>query len=183
MSRSIGPSQDLTKARTDSRLARSSFRTSVTPRIASAAFFPFFSSRTASTTRAPHSASTFAVAKPRPLLAPVIITILPAILGTNAVFEFGIVYSPGFRPRAQSLITTPLGWPGVDQPFAIHRPNKSFSAGFQKHAAKNSSIANLQKDSYTIYAMESILISRSSGTGADPLSDVLSLLKPRGQFL
>ena len=49
-----------------------------------------------------------------------------------------------------------------------------------KNLHRQSSSLKLVVCGDTIYAVESLLLSRSSKTAADPLSDVLSLLKPRG---
>jgi hypothetical protein len=87
ISRSIGPSQPAANARTESRLARSSARTSVTPGVAAAAALPFSVLRTAKTTRAPVAASAWAAAWPMPLLAPVTIAVVPVRSGMSATVK------------------------------------------------------------------------------------------------
>ena len=77
ISRSMSPSQPAANARTESRLDRSSSRTSVIPVIDVAAVRPFSVFRTASTTRAPLAASALAAARPMPLLEPVTIAVRP----------------------------------------------------------------------------------------------------------
>ncbi len=81
ISRSISPSQPEAKSRTEARLARSSWRTSVSPGIASAAARPFSIERTPSTTRAPAPAIAEAAARPMPLFAPVTIAVRPVRSG------------------------------------------------------------------------------------------------------
>ena len=91
----MGPCQPAPNARTESRLARSSARTSVSPWVASAAARPFAMSRTANTTRAPAPARARAVANPMPLLAPVTITVRPLMSGTSAISNVVIAYNVG----------------------------------------------------------------------------------------
>ncbi len=62
-------------------------RTSVAPGIDAAAARPFSTERTASTTRAPAPASAEAAARPMPLLAPVTITVRPAMSGREEELE------------------------------------------------------------------------------------------------
>ena len=90
ISRSMSPCQAAAKARTESRLARSSGRTSVVPAMVAAAASPLAWSRTASTTVAPALASAAAAAWPMPLLAPVMITVLPARSGMWSVVKGAI---------------------------------------------------------------------------------------------
>src|SRR5215207_3761652 len=78
------PGQLSAKARTEARSARSSWRTSQSPEMDSAAAAPLARSRTASTTRAPASASSRAVGSPIPLLAPVTMMVRPCCDGRPA---------------------------------------------------------------------------------------------------
>src|SRR5882757_639387 len=71
-------------ARTDARSCRSSWRISTSPVIPDAAASPLAVLRTASTTLAPTRASSRAVTSPRPLLAPVTMTVRPANEGRSA---------------------------------------------------------------------------------------------------
>ncbi len=90
MSRSTGcPAQSRAKARTESRLARSSGRTSFSAEAGRvpAAAAPLASSRTARITRAPCPASALAVSRPMPLLAPVTMTVWPARSGMSAAVK------------------------------------------------------------------------------------------------
>ena len=89
ISRSMGPDQSRANARTESRLARSRWRTSFVSAAgrASAAARPLASSRTASTTWAPARATAFAVSRPMPLFAPVTMTVRPARSGMSAVVK------------------------------------------------------------------------------------------------
>jgi hypothetical protein len=90
ISRWMSPSQPAAKARTESRLARSSGRTSVAPGMAAAAASPLATSRTASTTPAPALASAAAAARPMPLLAPVTITVRPDRSGMSDLVKAGM---------------------------------------------------------------------------------------------
>src|SRR5215210_8248940 len=73
----IGPSQACAKARTEARSVRSSGRASAPLPSSAAIRSPLSMLRTASTTWAPTRASSVAVARPMPLVAPVITTVRP----------------------------------------------------------------------------------------------------------
>src|ERR1700712_5291668 len=74
-------------ARTEDRSCRSSLRTSTCPGIPAAAALPFSRLRTATITVAPTLASSLAVTSPRPLLAPVTMTVRPANVGRWAAVQ------------------------------------------------------------------------------------------------
>src|SRR5262249_44669785 len=78
------PSTPSAKARTDARSCRSSLRTSTSPVMEAAASSPFDVLRTARIVLAPTRASSRAVTSPKPLLAPVTITVRPANEGRSA---------------------------------------------------------------------------------------------------
>src|SRR5690349_5252270 len=73
-------------SRTEARFCRSSLRTSTCPPVmVSAAAVPFSRLRTATVTLAPTRASSRAVTRPSPLLAPVTITLRPVNEGRSAL--------------------------------------------------------------------------------------------------
>ena len=74
-------------ARTESRLARSSRRTSAPSEISAAARSPLAVSRTAKITFAPAPARIRAASKPMPLLAPVIRKVRPCWSGRSAAVQ------------------------------------------------------------------------------------------------
>src|SRR5215212_204444 len=86
-STSRSPVHPAANDRTEDRSARSSCRTSTCPVSPAAACSPRAGSRTASTTRAPAAASARAVARPSPLLPPVITTVRPVCAGMSAVLH------------------------------------------------------------------------------------------------
>ncbi len=78
-STSISPLHASAKVRIDARSVSSRWRTSVCPAIPCATAVPFATLRTARMTRAPARANCRVVATPRPLEAPVTITVFPAM--------------------------------------------------------------------------------------------------------
>src|SRR6476646_2650214 len=78
------PSTPSANERTDARSCRSSLRTSTSPVMVAAASSPLVVLRTARIVLAPTRASSRAVIRPRPLLAPVTITVRPANEGRFA---------------------------------------------------------------------------------------------------
>src|ERR1700736_3416140 len=82
--RTSAPSIPSAKARTDARSCRSSLRTSTSPVIVAAAWVPLSTLRTAKIVLAPTRANSLAVTNPRPLLAPVTITVRPENEGRSA---------------------------------------------------------------------------------------------------
>src|ERR1700742_556961 len=89
-------------SRTDDRSCRSSGRTSTSPSICPAAASPLPVLRTAMTILAPLHASSRAVTKPSPLLAPVMITVRPANDGRSVAVQ--LVMSANSSERAGRLL-------------------------------------------------------------------------------
>src|ERR1019366_6061956 len=87
MRMSTGPVHARAKARIDARSVSSSWRTSVRPPALRATSSPLATLRTARTTRAPTRASSWVVGTPKPLDAPVTITVLPVMSGRSPVLH------------------------------------------------------------------------------------------------
>src|SRR5258708_10801694 len=108
------PSIPSAKARTDARSCRSSLWTSTSPVMVAAASSPLVVLRTAKIVLAPTRANSLAVTNPRPLFAPVTITVRPENEGRSAAVhaERGLPSDPDAERGLPSDPDAERGLPG-----------------------------------------------------------------------
>src|SRR4029079_3688260 len=126
------PSTPSAKARTDARSCRSSLRTSTSPVMVAAALSALCVLRTAKFVWAPTRASSRAVTSPRPLLAPVMITVRPENEGRSAAVQSVMTLTLTRRNWGHSpsqAAGTPTRWRGGFQQDYLCRNTVSRSSG------------------------------------------------------